>query len=737
MSESAQVSSQSYASAFVDRAQILLAAVVVCVLALSGGTLYLLTERTNALSLSQEHERLQAALAAERDLATYQTAQIASGSSVNFTSGDALLLRQTLRLRVETGWHVFSFSSVYALDQAGSVVFGAEYGVSAGNLAFQQWAELIRPLLKAVMARTEGRDIAAAVASPGYEQAHGVSALTHDGFGLAVASVVPIRDRELRADGPFVVVTIRAVSEAALRNIGERYGLHGLRFTLHPPVDGRAYTNIEATPGTGWGYLSWKPELPGSRLLPHLLAIALISSLAIASALLLIVRGLRRLSRQLEREEAETRRLASDDHLTGLHNRMSFRARALQEIIRCDRTQSGFAIHLVDLDRFKEVNDTLGHAAGDAVLVEVARRLQDTVRGADIVARLGGDEFGIIQVDTTTTAEAGALAGRIRDIMRKPIRIGGAEVQIGCSVGICMAPQADKDLDGLLALADTALYEAKNDGRNRYRFFERSIDQSLKMKQLVEEELREAIANNQLELHYQPQVSADGQRIVGVEALVRWRHPVRGLIPPLDFIPLAEERGLIVPLGDWVLRQACLDGLRWNGLRVAVNISAAQFKQANFVEKLLQTVAATGFDPASLELELTEGMIVEDEAKAEDAIFELRSHGIRMALDDFGTGYSSLIYLRRFSFDKIKIDRSFLESMESTGESAILVHSVVHLGRALGLTVCAEGVESDEQRRFLQAVGCHELQGYAFSKPVPAEEIDRLLSLPEPFRRAA
>jgi diguanylate cyclase (GGDEF)-like protein len=699
--------------------------------------LYLLAERTNALSQAQERDRLVAALANLRENATYQTAQIASGSSVNFASSDASLRRQTLGLRIETGWHVFNFSSLYALDDPGRVVMGAEYGSSAGEAAFRQWEPFVSQLVGQVRLRAQTADMAQAVASPGFEQMYGDAKLFHTGFSLAIASVVPVRDRGVGSDAPALIVSIRTLPQSTLREIGERYGLSGLSFTQNMPADGWAWTAIDANAGSGPGYLSWVAERPGSRLLPHLLALAMLSTLAIASVLLMLVRRLRSLSVELEREEAETRRLASDDHLTGLQNRMSFRARAVQEAARCERSHGGFAIHLIDLDRFKEVNDTLGHAAGDAVLVEVGRRLQDTVRGADIVARLGGDEFGIIQVETTTTAEAGSLASRIRDAMRRPIRIGGAEVQIGCSIGICMAPQADKDLDGLLALADSALYEAKNDGRNRYRFFESSIDRSLKMKQLVEEELREAIAKDQLELHYQPKVSADGQRIVGVEALVRWRHPVRGLIPPLDFIPLAEERGLIVPLSDWVLRRACQDGLRWSGLRVAVNVSAAQFKQAHFVEKLMATVQSIGFDPTRLELELTEGMIVEDEIKAEAAIFELRGHGVRMALDDFGTGYSSLIYLRRFSFDKIKIDRSFLESMESTGESAILVHSVVRLGRALGLTVCAEGVESDEQRRFLQAVGCHELQGYAFSRPVPAHEIDRLLTLPEPFRKAA
>jgi EAL domain-containing protein (putative c-di-GMP-specific phosphodiesterase class I) len=253
------------------------------------------------------------------------------------------------------------------------------------------------------------------------------------------------------------------------------------------------------------------------------------------------------------------------------------------------------------------------------------------------------------------------------------------------------------------------------------------MDETIRMRKVVEDDLRHAIAADELVLHYQPLVSADGQTIVGLEALVRWPHAKQGLISPARFISLAEERGLVIPLGEWVLRRACEDGRRWPGLRIAVNVSPIQFRHRDFVTSVMRALRETGFDPARLELELTEGVVVEDADAAEAAMMELRAMGVHLALDDFGTGYSSLIYLRRFAFDKIKIDRSFLESMEATGESAILVHSIVHLGRALGLTVTAEGVETKEQHRFLQALGCHQLQGFLFSKPVPPEEIDALM----------
>jgi EAL domain-containing protein (putative c-di-GMP-specific phosphodiesterase class I) len=296
-----------------------------------------------------------------------------------------------------------------------------------------------------------------------------------------------------------------------------------------------------------------------------------------------------------------------------------------------------------------------------------------------------------------------------------------------------MGPRDGKDREMLLKLADTALYQSKNNGRNRFAFFETQMNRSLQLKRMVEDDLRRAIENDELTLHYQPQVSVDGSTIVGVEALVRWPHPVHGMIPPSDFIAIAEERGLIVPLSEWVLRRACTEARRWSGVRLAVNVSPIQFRHKDFVANVIRIIEETDFDPAQLELELTEGVLIEDADAAETAMMDIRAHGVGLALDDFGTGYSSLIYLRRFAFDKIKIDRSFLEYMEATGESAILVHSMAHLGRALGLRVCAEGVETAEQHRFLQAIGCHELQGFLFSKAVPANEIDRLLDLNNPF----
>lgn len=729
----------SRSAIFIKRASWLFGCVILAVIAMITATLISVTEETNRAAISDQTKQIEMAVIAELQRSKHDLSIVASGRSGRFgmhnTPGDELSIAE----RIENAWHFFEFDSMYILDTHGQVINGAEAGEPVGQAGFQ----LLKPFVAELIARVAAnrRSMSAQtifdLASPGFERRNCAAALIHDGAGLALASVVPVKLGQDVDGNATKIVGLRSLTDSALLDIGARYGIGQLAFKA-----GRGYMPAYSVPvanlqGERIGHLTWQVSRPGAALLPSLLVTVMAGILTIVLAFGVLFDRLRKLGVDMAREEEAISRLASHDHLSGLLNRRSFNERLSEEVERCKRSHAGFALHVIDLDRFKEVNDTLGHQAGDEVIREAARRIAGTARGADIVTRLGGDEFAVIQINTETTLEAAALATRLREALSQPIRIGGAEVKIGCSVGIVLAPHDDKDGDGLMRLADSALYEAKNDGRNRHRIFEQSIDASMKMKQLVEEELRDAINNDQLELHYQPQMSPDGQRILGVEALVRWRHPVRGLIPPLDFITFAEERGLIVPLSNWVLRRACEDGKRWEGIKVAVNVSAAQFKQAHFVRDLMAIVNDAGFDPARLELELTEGMIVEDEEKAEAAIYALREHGISLALDDFGTGYSSLIYLRRFSFDKIKIDRSFLEAMEATGESAILVHSIVHLGRALGLTVCAEGIENEEQQRFLQAVGCHELQGYLFSKPVVAEKIDELLSRAVPFAAVA
>ncbi len=701
-------------------------------------TIITLAEETNRKAADQQMQRLQMAVESELKKAQLELALVASGQPTGTAIFGGSAGLDPFSENLEAAWLYFNFDEIYAVDSRNIIVTGSARGAPAGALTFSGIQPLVSHLVETVVQNRTASEHGdqQKLASPEYEKINGASGLIQFGKGLAVAAVVPFNPAQAGANNKKLLIALRSLDSARIADLGRRHGLGNVGF-LGSEQKAPAFSIPLPGPGGTWiGHLVWDHFQPGSDMLPNLLVIVLTSVITIAAAFGVLFDRLRRLGREMAKEEEKSNRLASHDHLSGLLNRRTFHDRFAAEMERCKRGHGGIALHMIDLDRFKDINDSLGHQAGDEVIRQVAVRISNVVRGADIVARLGGDEFAIVQVDTETTVEAAALAERLREALTRPIMFAGTEMTIGASIGITLGPVGDLDTEGMLKLADSALYEAKSGGRNRHRFFEHDGSATNRMKQLVEEELRDAINNDQLELHYQPQVSADGLRILGVEALVRWRHPVRGLIPPLDFISLAEQRGLIVPLSKWVLKRACQDGKRWDGIKVAVNVSAAQFKQSGFVRDLVDTVHTIGFDLSRLELELTEGMIVEDEDKAEQAIAELREQGVSLALDDFGTGYSSLIYLRRFSFDKIKIDRSFLEAMETTGESAILLHSVVHLGRALGLSVCAEGIETEEQHRFLQAVGCHELQGYFFSKPVLASDIDILLARAVPFPKA-
>ncbi len=551
------------------------------------------------------------------------------------------------------------------------------------------------------------------------------------GDGEAHYAVFALLPRRGAGEAPFgePVLAWTAFDDSALLRIAQVNDLKGFRIGQAKPETEPGGLPVLDAAGAVAGEMTWMPDLPGETILRRVGPL-MAGAFGITSVLFIgIGLYLRRATATLVEVEAVSKQLLGRDPLSGLANRMLFNERLERELRRVSDSGGGLAVMFIDLDRFKDVNDTYGHQAGDDLIRLVAERLLTIVPGGDTLARFGGDEFAVIQVDVSNHSAVEKLSRQILDALTEPFCLTHGSVTIGASIGVAMAPEHARDREGLMKLADTALYGAKSEGRNRTIIFQRRMDETLRMRKVVEDDLRQAIESDRLVLHYQPVVSSDGDTVVGLEALVRWPHPTRGMISPVDFIPVAEERGLIIPLGEWVLRRACLDAQRWPGLRVAVNVSPIQFRHRNFVARIVKVLAETGFDATRLELELTEGVVVADADAAEAAMIELRALGVHLALDDFGTGYSSLIYLRRFAFDKIKIDRSFLESMEATGESAILVHSIVHLGRALGLTVTAEGVETKEQHRFLQALGCHQLQGFLFSRPVPAEAIDALLGI--------
>jgi diguanylate cyclase (GGDEF)-like protein/PAS domain S-box-containing protein len=432
-----------------------------------------------------------------------------------------------------------------------------------------------------------------------------------------------------------------------------------------------------------------------------------------------------------EKRRAESRiaHMAHHDALTGLPNRVLFHERLDEALSRLRRHGEKIAVLYLDLDHFKNVNDTLGHPIGDLLLKEAADRLRSCLRGSDIVARFGGDEFAVLQMGIAGPDEAGVLAERIVTLMIEPFDIEGQRIVIGASAGIAMAPNDGESSDVLLKNADMALYRAKEDGRRVFRFFEPGMDARLRARRALELDLRSALAAHEFELYYQPLVTLTTGAISGFEALIRWRHPVRGMVAPVDFIPLAEEIGLIVPIGEWVLRQACAEAVAWpDNVKVAVNLSPVQFKTSNLTQVVLMALANAGLPPGRLELEVTESLLLETSEANLATLHRLRGLGVSICLDDFGTGYSGMSYLRDFPFDKIKIDRSFVSELGETGDCMAIVRAITRLGTSLGIRTTAEGVETEAQLGLLRNEGCTEMQGYLLSRPMPASEIAKFLT---------
>ena len=456
-----------------------------------------------------------------------------------------------------------------------------------------------------------------------------------------------------------------------------------------------------------------------------------------------VIAVVRDITRQKLNEE-KIRRLAYYDPLTGMPNRQHFLERLDQELERCTRDKRQLALLFLDLDGFKRINDTLGHDAGDMLLKQVATRLKEKLRVSDLVsrpgseavsphlARLGGDEFVIVLPSLQDSGAATTVARRVRCALTRPFPIADAEVTVGSSIGIAMFPADGKDAATLLKHADTAMYHAKDLGRNNWQMYNQALTDQAMNRLKLENELRKALEQNEFVLFYQPLVDVEDKRMVGVEALLRWQHPRRGLIAPAEFIHVAEDSGLIVPLGIWLLRTACAQAQAWQNKelkagRIGVNLSARQVRTPGFAAEVADAIAQTGIAPYMLELELTENLLIDtDPAQLED-LQRIRDSGVHFALDDFGTGYSSLSYLKRLPIETLKIDRSFVSGVPHKADDVAITTAIVAMARSLGLEVVAEGVETAAQRDFLHHIGCRKMQGYLFSPPLPAAQMERLL----------
>ncbi|WP_010670894.1 putative bifunctional diguanylate cyclase/phosphodiesterase [Pantoea agglomerans] len=556
--------------------------------------------------------------------------------------------------------------------------------------------------------------------------------VTNRAAALAVGNI----QRESNALPRFRLVSLKFLDDGYLAGLAERNQLQGLHFSDGTPQPGTgARYLLIAQAGEAVGYLNWIPSRPGAQMLRTIGPSTGLAVLAISLLCLYMVRRLWNSSVNLSQSmlrlgasEAQAQHLAFHDVLTGLPNRALVEDRLTQALALATRHDQRVALLLIDLDRFKTINDTHGHHAGDELIIAVAQRLSRIVRASDTVGRIGGDEFIVVMPDVDNIGQVHSLAQRIIDELSEPFTLFGSDVWSGASIGLALAPKDGVDRLELMRKADIALYEAKSGGRGTYRQFERAMDESVRTRKTIAADLRTALHTHQgLEVWYQPLMDIGGQQMVGIEALLRWHHPARGLIAPGEFIAIAEETGLIIPLGEWVLAEACITQQRFPELLVAVNVSPVQFRSTGFVERVMAIVSQNGGDPKRLELEITEGVLIEDEREARAIIVELRDAGFRIALDDFGTGYSSLNYLSNFPVDKIKIDRSFTQSLGVAENSVAIVESVVKLGHAMGLMVTAEGVETPGQMSALADAGCNQLQGYLFSQAVPADQLAALM----------
>jgi diguanylate cyclase (GGDEF)-like protein len=558
----------------------------------------------------------------------------------------------------------------------------------------------------------------------------------------AIVAIAPLDNSSARnaAQAAPMLVFVSEISDSVLDRMATRFDLPRLRM-LKASDDKRTDPLFEIADAGSLpvAAFAWDPHRPGARILSETLPFVILAIAGLVLLAALVLHRLRRAGETIAAGESQRQHLASHDSLSGVLNRMVFAQRLAAAVAQRHGRGPPAALVSIDLDHFRAVNETQGYDIGDALLQAVALRLRRVSGDGDIIARLGGDNFAVVVSGPTDQASLQAVGTRIIEALGAAYTVRGHTAVISASAGIVDLDEG-KDSTSVMRLAEIALDRAKTEGRNRCCVYDSGMDATLTERKRLESDLRSALDGDALAVAYQPIVSPDGEKILGVEALCRWQHPVHGYISPLHFISIAEQSDLIIELGEWVLRRACRDACAWPDVSLAVNVSPLQFRRLDFPDTVQRILRQTGFDPRRLELELTESVLLCDVNQAQAAMQRLKGIGVKLALDDFGTGYSSLLYLRTFPFDRLKIDRSFVSSIETEDEAAAIVHAIVSLGRGLGMKVTAEGVETAEQQLFLRAAGVHSLQGYRFCSPVSAVEFGVRLTRQtpaSPARRAA
>jgi diguanylate cyclase (GGDEF)-like protein len=636
----------------------------------------------------------------------------------------------------------FNHDYVFIFDGSDNPIYSQLGRGTAGPSWFEQALPDLQSVLKYMRGRDPALHGALSLTEPSVKDdgLHSQAAVIRNIAGrpavIAAVAVGPVDETLAALDNAApIMMSVKFIDNDALAGIAAQLQLTHLRRLDGEPAPSTDLTyEVDGPQGNPIARFAWTPKQPGAEIVSSVIPFIAVALAGFALLAAFVLRYMRRTAVAIAAGESRLRHLAMHDPLCGLPNRIFFgeRLEAVIEEVRAGSAPA--AVFYIDLDHFKDVNDTLGHPVGDELIRNVTLRLSHTLRGDDLVARLGGDEFAVISSIGDDSGKMLAVAQRMIAAICAPYVINRQNILIGASIGIAVINRKCGGAADIMRYADMALYRAKNEGRNRACIYDAAMDADLSNRKLLEGDLREAIENNQLKLLYQPIVNKSGEKVVGVEALCRWTHPTRGEIPPSEFIAVAEHSGLIIELGGWVLRRACLDGKAWPDLTVSVNVSPLQFRRADFFDVVQSTLSETAFDPVRLEIELTESVLLGNVDTAEAGMLRLKELGVRLALDDFGTGYSSLLYLRRLPFDKLKIDRSFVVAIEKAADAAAIVHAVVSLGRGLGMKVTAEGVETADQQLFLRAAGVHFMQGFRFGKAVTAAEITERLLSPDAFQ---